>query len=241
MTLRLAVDTATDLASIALGDADGVRAEITVAHRRHAAALTPAVEAMLAVAGARFSDLAAIVVADGPGSFTGLRIGWATVQGIVRAEPRIAVQAAPSLMATAWKAAPFIDGPVAALYDALRGDVFGAVYRFAPARIETRLAPRRGSVAELAEAAGPATVAIGDGAIAYGEAVRRWTGRAPVPPSAGASQAAALLELADVAGACVPVPDVTQYEPDYGRPAEAQSRWERQHGRPLPPAPGHLR
>ena len=63
-------------------------------------------------------------------------------------------------------------------------------------------------------------------------------GREPIPPPAGASRAAAFLALEAVAGALRPVPDIMEFDPDYGRPAEAQVRWERAHGRRLPDSPG---
>jgi hypothetical protein len=86
----------------------------------------------------------------------------------------------------------------------------------------------------------PALV-VGDGAAAQAAAVRAWTGRDPVPPPVGAPRAAALLALERIPGALRPIADPAAFEPDYGRPAEAQARWERAHGRPLPDPPGHPR
>jgi hypothetical protein len=50
-----------------------------------------------------------------------------------------------------------------------------------------------------------------------------------------------LLELAALEGALHDVPDAALWEPAYGRPAEAQAKWEREHGRRLPDSPGHYR
>jgi hypothetical protein len=52
-------------------------------------------------------------------------------------------------------------------------------------------------------------------------------------------EAATLLRLIDVPGATQPVPSPQDFEPQYGRPAEAAAKWEREHGRPLPDSPGH--
>lgn len=237
MSLTLALDTATDLASVAVGDARDIRAELTLGRRRHAAGLAPAIGELLRLGDARLEDVAHVLFADGPGSFTGLRIGVATVQGLLRARPAVAVGTAPSLMSAAWAGAAVVDGPIAALYDALRGEVYGAVYRFADGAVEVLLPPTVATVAQLAEVVPQVAAAVGDGAGRHAQAVRRWTGRAPLAGTAGLARASGLLQLTAIAGAVHPVADVTTFEPAYGRPAEAQARWERAHGRPLPHSP----
>jgi len=242
VSLTLAIDTATDVASVAVGRDRALLAEITLAGRRHGAALLPTLTEAARLAGGSLADVGRVVLADGPGSFTGLRIGAATVQGLVRAQPGLAVAAAPSLLAAAWAASRWHAGPVAALYDALRGDVFGAVYAFGDRGIETIVPPTLLTVARL-RALTPTRpmVAVGDGAVRYADDVRDWTGRAPIGPPQGSPRAAALLAVDGLAGGTRPVPDILAYEPDYGRPAEAQAKWERSHGRPLPDSGGHLR
>src|SRR5205085_3111479 len=94
VTWYLALDTATDRGSVAVGRPGVVASEVMVGARRHAAALTPAVEDALQLAGLRLTDLSGIIVADGPGSFTGIRIAFATVQGIVRQCPDLTVSTA---------------------------------------------------------------------------------------------------------------------------------------------------
>jgi tRNA threonylcarbamoyladenosine biosynthesis protein TsaB len=242
MTLTVALDTATDFASIAVGRGTAVLAELTLGPRRHASALLPAVEEALRLAGARIPDVGRILLADGPGSFTGLRIGVATAQGLRRGRPAITVGTAPSLLASAWTGARFAGGPVAAVYDALRGDVFAAVYAFDHDGVRTLLPPSLLTVEALAGASPVTpTVALGDGAAKYAGMIRAWTGRDPVAPPAGAPRAAALLALDGTAGGVRAVDDPATFEPDYGRPAEAQARWERAHGRQLPDAPGQPR
>ncbi len=238
MSLYLALDTATPLASVAVGDGRGALAEATIRDRRHAAAMVPAIEEVLRLAGVRLGDLQGIVLADGPGSFTGLRIGFATVKGVLHQHPGLALRLAPSLMALAWHAASFAAGPVAALYDALRGEVFAGVYAFAGGRLETLFPPRLTTPGDLVRAAPRPALAVGDGAVAFPSEMREWTGRSPVGPPVGAPRAGALLELLSVNGATVPVEDPPAVEPNYGRLAEAQARWERTHGRPLPHSPG---
>src|SRR5439155_5449187 len=66
--MRLAIDTATDRASVALGRsaADAVERELAGA-RRHAAELLPMIDAVLREAGAALGDVTALVLSDGPG------------------------------------------------------------------------------------------------------------------------------------------------------------------------------
>jgi tRNA threonylcarbamoyladenosine biosynthesis protein TsaB len=239
VSLYLALDTATAFGSVAVGDAGHVVAEVTVGDRRHAAATLPAMQEVLRLAGARFADLDGLVVGDGPGSFTGLRIGFATVKGLWHARQVLSVQTAPSLIAAAWRARAFADGPVAAVYDALRGEVFVAVYRFDGARVDVLLAPQLLAAEDVTRVRPAPAIAVGEGATAYPAIIAAWTGRPPVGPPDGAPRASALLDLRGVAGALVPVADPAAAEPTYGRLAEAQARWEHAHGRPLADPPGH--
>jgi len=233
--LILAIDTATDIASAAAGSPREVRSVVAAkGARRHAAQIITLVDRALAAAGARARDLAALVVADGPGSFTGLRIGWAAAKGLAH-EHGIGISAVPSLMAAALGAAELIGSPVAACFDALRGQIYGAVYGFQPDKVDCLVAPALLTVAELVRIAPVRPrVAVGDGALAHAEEVGRWTGAPPVGLDALRPLAASLLLLAARAGAARELPDPLAAEPVYGRPAEAQVKWEARHGRPLP-------
>jgi len=97
----LAIDTATDIASVAVGKPPDTEAGVFVqGARRHSAELIVLIDHALKQAGLRPQDLEGIVVGDGPGSFTGLRIGWAAAKGL--AQPAgLSLAAVPSLMAAA--------------------------------------------------------------------------------------------------------------------------------------------
>lgn len=239
MSLTLALDTATDVASLAVALDGRVMAEVALPGRRHAAALLPGINGALQMVSASLRDVTRVLCADGPGSFTGLRIGLATAQAIVHANGAVTAGTLPSLLATAWGAAGIAEGPVAAVYDALRGDVFGAVYAFRPDRVEVLVPPTVGPLAALRERCTvPPAVVVGDLAVLDEAAVRSWTGR---PPVAASPRAAALIALDGVEGGIRDIPDLVTFEPDYGRPAEAQVRWERAHGRALPDSGGEYR
>jgi len=231
----LAIDTATELASVAIGSAERVRAVRSMSGaRQHAAQIVPLIDQVLTLAAVRVRNLAAVIVADGPGSFTGLRIGWAAAKGLAH-DSGIPLRTIPSLMGAAHAASHGQVGPVAACFDALRGQVFGAVYAFPPGRVETLVAPGLFTVGALARVAPVRPlVAVGDGAVRYPDEVVEWTRRPPLSLEALPPVASSLLVLAGRDGASRSLEGATTAEPDYGRPAEAQAKWEAHHGRPLP-------
>ncbi len=227
MSVYLAVDTVTDHGSVAIGAPGEVDAEVTIGKRRHAAALLPSIEHVLRMVGVSYAGLRGIVVADGPGSFTGLRIGFATVKGILLEHESLELRTAPSLMSLAFGMRHCAHGPIAALYDALRGDVFGAVYAFSAGAVSVELKPTLGTVTQLTELCGvKPSLGVGDGAAAYATLVRDWTGSEPIGSPAAVPRAAGLLGLLAVGGATTLVADPDSFEPEYGRLAEAQVKLE---------------
>jgi tRNA threonylcarbamoyladenosine biosynthesis protein TsaB len=86
-SLLIAIDTATRWAGVALYDGETVRAEATWQSRNnHSVELMPALDRMLAQQGVKAEHLAAVAVASGPGSFTGLRIGMSVAKGLAQAQ-----------------------------------------------------------------------------------------------------------------------------------------------------------
>lgn len=212
----LALDTATSRASVAIGSsaADAVEESLDGA-RQHARALIPMVASVLARRGLVLGDLGGVLVADGPGSFTGLRVAAAFAKAVVDTRV-IPLRTAPSLLVRAVAAAGQ-GGAVLVSADALRGDRYAAVYRFEGRRIETLVAPN------VFPAGALDAIAATHGARVAGDA----------PP-----EARWLLELLGREGGTAPVSNVQSWEPVYGRPAEAQAKWEREHGRRLPDPAG---
>lgn len=99
--MLLALETATDVCSVALLDGDRVVGVGEVLRpRAHAALLTPLIRDVLAQAGRSVDDLTAIAVSAGPGSYTGLRIGASTAKGLAWVNGA-ALVAVPSLEALA--------------------------------------------------------------------------------------------------------------------------------------------
>ena len=235
--MRLALETATDRASVALGgsSADAVVRELAGA-RRHAAELLPMIDAVLREAGARLSDVRGIVLSDGPGSFTGLRVGAAVAKALVQARG-LPLWVAPSLMVRAAGVAQ-PGATVLAVADALRGELYAAAYRFDDRGVETLLAAGVRRPDELVAGDVSPDVIVGQiPEVAVG-VLERWSGRALIGGEAATPHARMLLYLVGRPGGAVRIDPVEGWQPVYGRPAEAQARWETAHGRPLPDSIG---
>ncbi|MDM4720756.1 tRNA (adenosine(37)-N6)-threonylcarbamoyltransferase complex dimerization subunit type 1 TsaB [Micromonospora sp. WMMA1363] len=168
--LVLVVDSSTPAVTAALVEvtAGGVETRAyrrTVDARAHGELLAPQVDGVLADAGARPTDLAAVVAGLGPGPFTGLRVGLVTAatMGQVLGVPTYGVCSLDGL------GHPVAAGePVLAASDARRREIYWAVYDGAGQRI---VGPEVSAPAvAAARARGLAvTVAVGDGAHRYAE------------------------------------------------------------------------
>ena len=126
----LAVDTSGPVCGVAVLDGELVLSEYTARNKNtHSASLMPMVERSLESAGLKLEEMEALAVVTGPGSFTGVRIGVATVKAMAHGsgKPCIPVNA---LEAMAWTAAPACwKGMVCPLQDARAGQVYAAAFR----------------------------------------------------------------------------------------------------------------
>ena len=131
----------------------------------HSRTLLPMAEDLLRNTGVTLSDLDAIAVAHGPGSFTGIRIGVSTVKGLCwgAEKPCIGVS---TLEAMAWHGLAS-GGLICPVMDARRAQVYNALFRIEEGR-PVRLCPDRAiSLSELADelsALGESAFLVGDGA-----------------------------------------------------------------------------
>lgn len=127
----LAVETATAWQSVAVVEGDLVLARSDEdAAGSHARRLVPAIDRVLASSGMALSDMNGLAVSIGPGSFTGLRVGLATMTGF-RAVTGLPLATVPTLEAMAWN----LRGSQLPLLPVLRarsGEVYWAQYRWLP-------------------------------------------------------------------------------------------------------------
>ena len=124
--LHLALDTGSPQVSVALGRGGQLLAERSVEIDRSSGRLLEMIGEVLEEAGAKPADLNGVLALQGPGSFTGLRIGLATALGLHQAlgVPATAISTLKVLAARAAE-----EGVVVAVVDALRGEWSAQAFR----------------------------------------------------------------------------------------------------------------
>lgn len=230
--LCLALCSATRVASVALLEADKPVIEHAAESDRHQAeSLLPLIDRVLRDADVRVDDLAGIALSIGPGSFTSLRIGVATVKGLVfgTAIPVFPVSTLRALAEASDRANAFdaLDAPIVGLLNAQRGEVYAAGFAgrgggFAPR--DDVLPELVYNADELAKRLPSGCRVVGEGVAIVAERLRELRGDdihyssdAGREPSAGSIGRLAVAQLA--AGHGVEAADLA---PRYVRRAEAE-------------------
>lgn len=225
-TYTLAMEGATYDGSVALMRGEEVIAERTlggeggqVPRGGRGEKLLPAIASCMDEVNVSHFRIGRIVCGSGPGSFTSLRVAGSVAKGLATGlgVPLYAVSSLLLTVAGARPPAPH--GEYLSVLDAMRGEFFAARIVVAPDERPLQVdAPRIISADELRELA------------AVHRHLRVIGPGQDVDAHPHARGVAPLLDSIIRAG---PV-DLVSWEPDYGRLAEAQVRWEAAHGRPLP-------
>jgi len=232
--LVLALETATVASSVALLRGEELVDEVSAPAGPAAETLLPAVDRLLDRAGVALGEVEAFAISIGPGSFTSLRVGIATVKGLAF-EGDLPIAPVSTLAALACAADP-TDRLVVPMLDARRGEVYAAAYAggsrrevvlpegvYTPEALCARIRPPCvlvGEGAELCE--GAMATAFGEGVAVLrppeGDARARYVGRLGVEQFARGSWVRA-----------------AQLAPHYLRRAEAEVK---RTGERFEPAPG---
>ncbi|MBN2849005.1 MAG: tRNA (adenosine(37)-N6)-threonylcarbamoyltransferase complex dimerization subunit type 1 TsaB [Coriobacteriia bacterium] len=148
----VAFDTSTDHTAIAVGDMDApgtvVASEDFAARRAANTVLLPTLERLLVSVGVGVAEVTAVVCGRGPGSFTGVRIAMATAKGLAHGlgVPLVGVGTLDAVAVRAQRS-----GLVAVAGDAMRGEVYPALFRVENGRV-IRITPDRVLRPEVAAA-----------------------------------------------------------------------------------------
>lgn len=132
MALLLCIDTSTTHASVALARNGGLLGIKTNQHQKeHGAFLQPAIRELMQETGVLLTDLDAIAVTSGPGSYTGLRVGFASAKGLCFAL-KLPLISMPTTLVMSYAVLPQITevGPalLCPMIDARRMEVFTCLY-----------------------------------------------------------------------------------------------------------------
>jgi len=221
----LAIDTSGPTFSAALvREEDAVLGEIYVrSERHHSELLLPGIERLLQTADLQLRDLDILACTVGPGSFTGIRIGVATIKGLALAAG-VPVIGVSSLKALAFNTTGF-PGLICPMLDARRGQVYTGLYRSdAPGNLAEVLPEGVRTAEEIAGIIAGEAIFIGSGAQVYGDVVRsRTTGtNLFAPPHLHRISAAAVAVLARRQATAGETTDALRLFPVYLRRSEAE-------------------
>lgn len=146
----LCLDSATESATAAIIDEDKLLGEIIFNYKKqHSVIMMPMIDKLLKNTDLTINDIDGFVVSKGPGSFTGLRIGMATIKGLVQAneKPFISISSLDALANNLY----FADGIICPIMDALRGNVYTNFYRMDNSSLISIEEPQILSLEELIE------------------------------------------------------------------------------------------
>jgi tRNA threonylcarbamoyladenosine biosynthesis protein TsaB len=226
--LVLAFDTSTTLGTVAVLRDGQLLAELGASVRAsHGETLLPHVERALGLAGVGLPELDLLAVGIGPGSFTGVRIGVATAEGLALAERKPLVGVS-SLRVLA-RGLGHGEGLAVPVLDAYKGEVYCAAYAHEREDFAEVIAPFHAPPGEAArrlraQAPGARLWLAGDGATRYGELLLAPLGAPLVraPRFADVPRAACLAHEAERAFLREGPSDLARLEPLYLRSSDAK-------------------
>jgi len=168
----LAVDSSSMVATIAIAEDDNLIAEYTINHKKtHSQTLLPMIEEVFKMAEVDKTSIEAIAITGGPGSFTGLRIGSATVKGLGLAW-NVPIINVPTMDAMAYVLYG-VPGVICPMMDARREQVYTGLYSFEDG-FEVIMEQQPMDVSELVEKINNLGIKVtftGDGVLAYSKII----------------------------------------------------------------------
>ncbi|MDD2853439.1 MAG: tRNA (adenosine(37)-N6)-threonylcarbamoyltransferase complex dimerization subunit type 1 TsaB [Desulfuromonadaceae bacterium] len=198
----LAIDTSTSLASIAIAIDERVVAESLVnTDRTLSARLIPEIERMLATAGLTAADIDLFASTIGPGSFTGVRGGVATIQGLALATGKPCTGfSSLAVLAMNFSLSNTLICP---MLDARKNEVYAALYDCSSsipnAHIKDCVLPPAAFLNLIATLTDQPVIFLGDGALRFSELIAQRLGSqamyAPYPFNSPHAANGALLAL----------------------------------------------
>ena len=139
--LLLSIDTATEYAGVCLSrDKNILVIKENAEPKNHASFVQPAIAAIFAEADLKLQDIDGVVVSNGPGSYTGLRVGLSSAKGICYAlgKPLILINTLKAIALASTETEQDENALYCPMIDARRMEVFTAIYT---SSIEEKMAP----------------------------------------------------------------------------------------------------
>ena len=176
----LAFDTSTTVAAVAVCEDDKLLGEYILNHeKKHSEKLLPLTNALFKDLGLSPDEFDIYAASTGPGSFTGLRIGIATVKSMAYAAEK-PVAGVPTLDVLSFNAAAY-DGLICPMLDARNNQVYTALYKAEKGRISNiteYMGVEVGSIVEKVKELGQRAVFVGEAAVMHRELISQALGEA---------------------------------------------------------------
>ncbi|NLK27416.1 MAG: tRNA (adenosine(37)-N6)-threonylcarbamoyltransferase complex dimerization subunit type 1 TsaB [Clostridiales bacterium] len=173
----IALDSSGLVASVAIVTEDAVLAEYTVNYKKtHSQTLLPMLDEIVKMAKLDLSEIDGIAIAEGPGSFTGLRIGSATAKGLGLAlgKPIIPV---PTLDGLAYNLFG-TDRLICPMMDARRKQVYTGLYEYKEDGLHVLIEQKAAAVEDIIDEinqTGKSVIFLGDGVEVYEAIIKEKT------------------------------------------------------------------
>ena len=222
----LAIDTSNYSLGIALVSRDQVIGEyITNMKKNHSIRVMPAIEKVLQDCETKPKELEKIVVARGPGSYTGVRIG-VTIAKTLSWTLNIPLVGVSSLAVMAAGAGRYFNGYVSPLFDGRRGQIYTGLYQYQNGQLQSSIQDQiilSQNWADQLKTSEEQVLFVGSDTLLHFDTLKNalgekayfaeWTEHNPRPS-----------ELA-LLGRDLPGEDVHTFVPNYARLAEAEAKW----------------
>lgn len=166
----LALDTATPNCSASIIDENNVIASFNLnTGLTHSQTLVPMIDSMLKYASISLDDIDIFACSVGPGSFTGLRIGIATLKGFALSLNKKVI-GVPSLVGLAYNI-PYFDGIICSVLDARNDNVYAALFKFEnkPKMIENYFTDSVDLLIQNLKEKNEKVIFVGDGSVRFKE------------------------------------------------------------------------
>ena len=230
----LGIDSSCSVATVAILKDGMLEMEIYLNHKlQHSVVLFPMIEDMLSKLEITVDDIDAVAVSGGPGSFTGLRIGVASAKGIAQGGNKDFIGIS-SLDAMAFQQTGF-DGIICPIMDALRDNVYTALYRrgeVEPQRLGEYMALHVDELLGQLSCRNEKVMFCGDALPIHKERIKECLGERAffAPANASLPRASSIAELALCRLGTGEKDDIHTFSPIYLRKSQAEREYEKKHG-----------
>ncbi len=234
----LAVDSSGLVASIAVTEDDNLLAEYTMNYKKtHSQTLMPMLQEVKNMIELDLNSIDAIAIAAGPGSFTGLRIGSATVKGLGLALDKPVVEV-PTLEGLAFNLCG-TSHLVCPLMDARRNQVYTGIYRFVSAdnqwqmqTVQEQCAVDVTEILQICNDLGEPVIFLGDGVPVYADKIAE-SCQVPytfAPSNMNRQRAASVAALGMLYAKQGKFVNAAEHAPEYLRKSQAEREREEANG-----------